>query len=272
MMRAAAYLSLLGLLAGCLARPSVEVPRLRVAGGGDANPLTFYWQAALLTADDRFFCGGSIIDELWILTSGQCVDPFTEFHVAVGSPKMPDGHSEPGKQTFVTQERYLHPQYDMMYLDNDIGLLKLPSKIKFTFFISAVQLPTYSMAKEDLTGNVATVSGWGKTSDESTVSQVLKYTDLTILSNQQCEIMYGSTMIGSKLCLFANNGNSICQGDSGGALVIEKQGGLPGEVIQIGISSFVSEEGCTVMMPQGFTRVSSFLEYIEQTTGIIIAD
>ncbi|KAK3911615.1 Chymotrypsin BII [Frankliniella fusca] len=257
---------------GALARPGPGPRGLRVAGGGDANPLTFFWQAALLTEEGRFFCGGSIIDEEWILTSGQCLDPFPVFRVEVGSPKMSEGRADSHKQMFLTREKYTHPKYDMVYLDNDVGLLKLPSKIKFNVFISAVQLPTYSMAMEDLSGSVATVSGWGKTSDDSTISQILKYTDLTILSNKQCEAVYGNTVTSTKLCLSSENGNSICQGDSGGALVIEKKGGLPGEVVQIGISSFVSEEGCTVMMPQGFTRVSSYLEYIEKITGITIED
>lgn len=58
------------------------------------------------------------------------------------------------------------------------------------------------------------------------------------------------------------------QGDSGGALVMS-QGD---DIVQIGITSFVSQEGCTVGMPQGFTRVSSFLDFIEATTGIAIKD
>lgn len=42
--------------------------------------------------------------------------------------------------------------------------------------------------------------------------------------------------------------------------------------MQVGIASFVSDEGCDVKMPAVYTRVALFLEYIEEVTGISIKD
>jgi hypothetical protein len=54
------------------------------------------------------------------------------------------------------------------------------------------------------------------------------------------------------------------QGDSGGALVIWRNNAWT----QIGISAFVSTAGCAVGYPAGYTRVSSFLSWIRENTGI----
>jgi secreted trypsin-like serine protease len=47
----------------------------RIVGGQVASPGQFPWQAAIYkyTADGRYFCGGSLYNEQWILTAAQCV-------------------------------------------------------------------------------------------------------------------------------------------------------------------------------------------------------
>lgn len=259
------------LLTGCLAWPAPQpLSGVRIIDGGDAAPFQFPWQAGLLTVDGRFFCGGSIIAPTWILTAGHCVDPLPEFRVVVGALAMPKGH-EASRRSFTTRQRFLHPAYDMVFLDNDIAMLQLPSSIEYNMFVRAVALPSYGSASMDLTGMEGRISGWGKTGDElNAPSPVLKYTTLKVVANALCEQVYGNTMLGNKLCLAADAGHSICQGDSGGALVVRH--GRGGAMVQIGITSFVSLEGCTVGMPQGFTRVSAFLDFIHETTGIQIHD
>jgi secreted trypsin-like serine protease len=55
------------------------------------------------------------------------------------------------------------------------------------------------------------------------------------------------------------------QGDSGGALVI--QNGIGGYT-QIGVVSFVSCLGCACGYPSGYTRITSYLDWIWINTGI----
>jgi secreted trypsin-like serine protease len=59
----------------------------------------------------------------------------------------------------------------------------------------------------------------------------------------------------------------VLQGDSGGALVTE----IDGNYTQIGIVSFGAAAGCELGYPQGFTRVTSYLDWIEINSGIHIA-
>jgi len=61
---------------------------------------------------------------------------------------------------------------------------------------------------------------------------------------------------------------NIClalQGDSGGPLVYLESDGI---YTQVGIVSFGAAAGCELGYPVGFTRVTSFLSWISETTGI----
>lgn len=56
------------------------------------------------------------------------------------------------------------------------------------------------------------------------------------------------------------------QGDSGGPLVIE----IDDAYTQIGVVSFGAAAGCELGYPDGFARVTSFLDWIETNSGIKI--
>jgi len=58
----------------------------------------------------------------------------------------------------------------------------------------------------------------------------------------------------------------VLQGDSGGPLVFL----LNGVYNQVGIVSFRAAGGCEFGYPVGFTRVTSYLKWIESNTGMNI--
>jgi len=59
----------------------------------------------------------------------------------------------------------------------------------------------------------------------------------------------------------------VLQGDSGGPLLLM----LGGVYNQVGIVSFGAVEGCELEYPVGFTRVTSYLNWIETNTGISLS-
>ena len=59
----------------------------------------------------------------------------------------------------------------------------------------------------------------------------------------------------------------MLQGDSGGPLLLM----LGGVYNQVGIVSFGAVEGCELEYPVGFTRVTSYLNWIETNTGISLS-
>jgi secreted trypsin-like serine protease len=68
-------------------------------------------------------------------------------------------------------------------------------------------------------------------------------------------------------CLLVIQSCVFFQGDSGGPLVIQED---DGRYTEIGIVSFGHSSGCEMGFPVVFTRVTSFLDWIEKNTGIVI--
>ena len=71
-------------------------------------------------------------------------------------------------------------------------------------------IKTISLASVDPdVGEICTVSGWGRDSDSSsTLSPVLRYVDVPILSNPQCNI-YGIVWEGM-ICIDTEGGKGTC--------------------------------------------------------------
>ena len=62
-------------------------------------------------------------------------------------------------------------------------------------------------------------------------------------------------------------GTGVCSGDSGGPLNYRE---ADGSYKQIGVTSFVSSGGCENGLPHGFTRLTEFLGWVSDNTGIVI--
>ncbi|CAH1375489.1 unnamed protein product [Tenebrio molitor] len=63
------YLSTVSALSSLRKLPN-STPVARIVGGQLASPGQFPWQVAIYkyTADGRYFCGGTLYNEQWILT------------------------------------------------------------------------------------------------------------------------------------------------------------------------------------------------------------
>ena len=58
----------------CGTRPARYSSPLRVVGGSEVKPGTWPWMVSLHGgSDQKFFCGGTVINPSWVLTAGHCV-------------------------------------------------------------------------------------------------------------------------------------------------------------------------------------------------------
>ncbi|XP_071450336.1 brachyurin-like [Hetaerina americana] len=218
----------------------------RIIGGSFAQAGQFPYQAAIFI-DNQEFCGGSIISSNWILTAGHCGYQAQSFVVILGSLTIQNG--DPSQVVIQSYQGITHPYFDMNSLQNDLSLIMLPQQIPMSPYISPIQLSSTEVGG----GQMATVSGWGKTSDDSQISPDLKYTNLVTMENSECEQYYGGMVYNGDICCTGNEGTT-CQGDSGGPLVING--------VQIGIVSF-GGQSC-LQSPPVFTRVAGFIPWISQ--------
>jgi len=226
----------------------------RIISGSPATQGQFPWQVAV-TINGASFCGGSVLNENWVLTAAHCAQGGRTFNLRFGATARTG--SQTGIVDMVATESVVHENYNSLYLTNDIALIKLPTPLTYTNNIQPVKLPSSGSVVG--AGESVTVSGWGKTSDLGGVSEQLNYVNLNTISDAECASVYGAITINGKVvCCRGNPEQSTCNGDSGGPLV---QGST-----QVGVVSFVHVDGCASGQPSGYTRTESFLSWISSNT------
>jgi len=235
-----------------------------IVGGSQAEPHQFPWQVGIFM-DDSYFCGGSIISDEYILTAAHCADGFSKFDVVIGAHEVRNP-SEEGHLETTTREAFVNSGWDTSDLSNDMAILKV-DKITFNQYASPVCLPKRSEVGETFVGETMTVSGWGRESDASgSIARFLNFVSVPVMSNKECNDVYGIVGDGV-ICVDTEGGRGTCNGDSGGPLVKENGDNV---YRQYGVVSFGASIGCEAGLPAGFTRVTEYLDFISQTTGIII--
>lgn len=70
------------------------------------------------------------------------------------------------------------------------------------------------------------------------------------------------------VCYFFHVLRDLLKGDAGGPLVVVEADGSP---TQIGVTSFITGLGCS-SRPAIFSRLNFYLRWIQQTTGINVAN
>jgi secreted trypsin-like serine protease len=232
----------------------------RIIGGVEANAGQFPYAAAIYvnTADGTYFCSGALLNRQWILTAGQCVDGALLFSIRLGSNSLKS--NDPNALTVATDNYFLHPDYDPFTLNNDVGLIKLRMAITLTDYIKSITILSSNTIPP--AANVITI-GWGQTSDEvAGLVDDLNYVYLVTLSNEECRLAFGNQVNDNMVCVDGNYNEGTCRGDLGSPLV--QYGGSV--TYHVGISSFISSNGCESTDPSGFTRTAPYVEWINNIT------
>ncbi|XP_062132254.1 brachyurin-like [Drosophila sulfurigaster albostrigata] len=242
-------------------------PSGRITRGETAGRNQFPYQAGLLLYVDggAAWCGGSLISDRYVLTAAHCTDSLTTgVDVYLGAWDRTDG-SEHGQQIIFVETKnvFVHDAWDSSLTRNDISLIKLPVPIEFNEHIQPIKLPAKSNTYNTYAGQQAIASGWGRISDSATsATNILQYISVPIMNNSGCKPWFFGAVYETNICIKTTGGTSACNGDSGGPLVSAETGEL------IGATSFGSPLGCEVGWPGVFTRVTSYLEWIEEISGV----
>lgn len=108
-----------------------------------------------------------------------------------------------------------------------------------------------------------TLIGWGRTSYPGSIPNDLQFLNLKTLTYEQCKSAWSTeTIVQSEICTLTKSGEGACHGDSGGPLIA----GSDGKASLIGLVSWGAP--CARGVPDVYTRVSAFLPWIKQNTGL----
>jgi len=238
------------------------VGRVDIVGGTVvASPADYPFQASYMTGTN-LKCGGSILSEWYILTAAHCVSTATPTNEQVSVGSLRYGSTAPQVRRVVRATR--HPSYSASNIDYDVAILELNQALVMGNNVRPVKLETSN--SQPAAGEIATVTGWGTTSEGGSISQVLREVQIPVTTDAFCKGAYGNAAITPRMvCAYQapNGGKDSCQGDSGGPAVVYKGQ----EAHQFGIVSW--GQGCArAGYPGVYTRVSAVHDFICSRSGV----
>lgn len=289
-----------GIIASSVARsanfecldPQTKERRYRIVGGQDANPNDWPFIVGLegnpggSFYPGMVFCGGSLINNQWVLTAAHCL--FAPDGRKVTADEILIRRIAPnGKfsdQSWQLSAAIPHDDYDGP--KNDVALLKLTRNLDINNSDVAILANSSTEQAWAGTETCTAVAGWGSMrfspapglqSSPEAIAQTasrtypassaarLQAVNVPILSSQSCQSAYGTreTISGDvHLCAgHLSGGRDSCHGDSGGPLIV-KAG--PNGYLLVGIVSF--GQGCADRNSPGvYARVSTYRDWVFST-------
>ncbi|KAH8363180.1 hypothetical protein KR084_006715, partial [Drosophila pseudotakahashii] len=254
---------------------------LRISGGTQARLNEFPWMAMLLDKKGKTRCGGSLINNRYVLTAAHCVYWWNVISVRLGEH---DRSTDPDYDKLDNGKRkttapYLqidveniisHSDFDVIKSDsdnslrNDIALVRLKRPVSYTKEISPIcVLGSHISSKHWHTSPKFEIAGWGYTENNTPSDVLLKATIKETKYWTMCSTHpKHKPFLETRICAGGQKGRDTCYGDSGGPLMATKshQHHHQEFVYLAGITSYGQKNKCG--KPGVYTRTKSYIYWI----------
>ncbi|XP_041778114.1 CLIP domain-containing serine protease 2-like [Anopheles merus] len=241
----------------------------KISFGQDAKLFQFPWMALLKSKAGSFFCGGTLINERYVLTAAHCLVNNDVASVRLGEYDLNStidcnkhGDCAPAPQDIPVERAISHEDYSARYKQHDIGLIRLARRASLNDNVLPICLPVTPAFLTKQT--IFFVVGWGQTQN-ALFANKLQFTKLDLMANDEClkQLRPKDRFVrisDSQLCAIGSNLSDNCSGDSGGPLKsISIQNS---RYVQYGVVSFGLRTCGKQSAPGVYTRVEHYVDWI----------
>ncbi|CAG0893911.1 unnamed protein product [Darwinula stevensoni] len=240
----------------------------KIVNGEEAGKGEFPWHVGI-TYKGRFYCGGAVINDRYVLTAAHCVYGINSNRLGIVAREFDRGNPNDLDTLVLKPQRIvIHPNFVRDTFENDVAVVRLDRALPLsgTGEVPPVCLPGASDIHNAFVNETGVVTGWGRVLESGQTSKTLQKVGVPIMSNDDCKTKTSyeaKEILDSMMCAgYKEGGKDACQGDSGGPLHWKSPSG---KQYLVGIVSW--GRGCARRgLPGVYTRITKFLPWIYDNT------
>ncbi|KAG7253237.1 hypothetical protein CRUP_024159 [Coryphaenoides rupestris] len=188
--------------------------RLRIINGVPGNSP---WTVSLRDRKGNHFCGGSLVDPRWVISTKQCFSScyvdLPGYSAKMGTLFKDPQEGEPGVQTIPLTKIVCGPS------ESQLVMLQLESPVQINERISQICLPPERFIVPE--GTYCEIAGWGETKGTGDET-VLNVAHIPVLGNRECNKYFRGRVRDNEMCTSSFQGGvGACERDYGGPLACQ---------------------------------------------------